>query len=324
MTDFQLHFPKILDNTICTSYAKCPRQMFYNHMMHLQTPGPQVHLDAGKVYAKALETARLAYYLPSSETYLDSEASIMRGFRAAIKSWGYNRHVDEVFAKTKKEFHRTMELYLGYFARFGFKTDHIRPHILNGQPAVEKSFTLELDIKNPDTGDPILYHGRWDMLVDYQNALFTYDDKTCSQLGVTWASQWEMRTQFTGYIYGAKHYGLDVVGAITRGACFYVDRVDYQESISRRARWQLDQWWEDLHQLVYDMVQRYQMMKNTPHTKLVELHKIMPATGMFNEACKQYAGCNYTNLCKSQRPGVWLRDYTTRVWDPTNPDKEED
>lgn len=316
-------FPEVLDNTIVTAFARCPRYAYYRHFLHLQPKGVRVHLDAGKCYAKALEVTRLAFWTKDSPTYKDQALSVELGFRSLIKSWGYDPSTDRVFAQTKKEFHRVAEMFILHFQRFGLRTDKFRPHFMDGKPAVERSFTLQLDIKNPDTGDPILYHGRYDMLAEGMGGLWIFDDKTCSQLGATWANQWDFRTQFTGYVYGAKAHGIPVLGAVVRGACFYVGHADFAESITRRQQWQLDQWWNDIHQLVHSMVEYYKMAKNS-QTELppITLASIFPATGMFNEACKAYAGCEMKTLCESREPRRWLSGFTTRVWDPRNPDKD--
>jgi hypothetical protein len=53
------------------------------------------------------------------------------------------------------------------------------------------------------------------------------------------------------------------------------------------------------------------------------LARVVPNSGFFNEACQAYGGCDYLTLCKTQHPQRWLNDYTVRVWDPRNPDREE-
>ena len=241
--------------------------------------------------------------------------------RQLIKDWGYDEQADAVFANTKKEFHRVAEMFIKHFDRFGLATDKVRPAFLDGKPAVERSFTLELDIKHPDTGDNILYHGRYDMLAEYAGGMWGFDDKTCSQLGATWANQWEFRTQFTGYLYGAKVHGIPLLGMIVRGACFYVSSADFAESITRRQQWQLDQWWDDLHQTVFQMVEYYKRAKEVGGAP-ISAFRLFPARGMFNEHCKSYGGCEMASLCSSNHPQRWLRDFGVRVWDPRNPDKD--
>lgn len=318
-------FPEILDNTIVSTWATCPTKAVYGHFLHMKPVGPQVHLDAGKVYAKAMEVYRLAYHDPASIFYHKHMDCLILGMRSLIKDFGYDEEVEAVFEGTKKPFFRIAELFVKYFDRFGHATDPMKPALINNQLMVERSFTLELDLKNPDTGDPILYHGRYDMLADYHGGLFVYDDKTCSQLGATWADKWDTRSQFTGYCYGAKANNYPVIGAIVRGGCFYMNRVDYAESITYRKPWELDKWWEDLHQMVYNMINWYTQMRDmiAQGKKHFEMARVVPMSGRFNEACQAYNGCEYLQLCKAPHPQKWFGDYTRRVWDPRNPDREE-
>lgn len=325
-------FPKTLDNTIVSGWQTCETKAFLSHFLHFRPRGPQVHLDAGAVYARGLEVYRKAYYSTNVPTQGKHEECMLLGIRAMIKMWGYDPEVDAVFAQSKKSFHRVLEMYVKYFKHFGVKTDEVTPLVIDGEAAVEKSFTLQLDIKNPDTGEPILYHGRFDFLAEYGGGIFLVDDKTCSQLGASWSGQWDFRSQFTGYVYGAKTFGLPVLGAIVRGACFYVDRVDFQQSITRRAQWELDKWFEDLHVSVDNMVRYYTYLRDvysgmeSPNGKpqhAVRLLRQIPQRGIFSNACNSYSGCEFQSLCKTQHPERYVSDFVIRVWDPTNPHQEE-
>lgn len=322
-------FPEILDNTIVSTWNTCPSKCVTGHFLHLKPKGPQVHLDAGKVYAKGMEVYRQAYYDPKSPYYKDHTMAQVVALRKMCEDFGYDEEIEAYFDTTKKPFYRIAQLFVQYFLRFGHLSDPMKPAIINGELMVERSFTLQLELNNPDTNEPILYHGRYDMLADYHDGLFIYDDKTCSQLGVTWPDKWHTRSQFTGYCYGAKANGYPVIGAIVRGGCFYVNRVDYAESITYRKQWELDKWWEDLHHTVYNMVQWYTRLREENEKLIarkghpIALARVVPSTGFFNEACQAYGGCEYLPLCKTEHPQRWMQDYTVRVWDPRNPDREE-
>lgn len=331
LTLSEVKFPKILDNTIVSGWETCPAKAFMSYFLHLKPKGTRVHLHAGKCFAKALEVYRLNYFVPTSPNYHKPEESMLEGLRALIKDWGYDEEVDREFEHTNKTFDRIVELYLGYFTRFGYKTDPMKPAFFNGIPMIESNFTLQLDLNHPDTGDPLLFHGRYDMLIDYHSGIFVYDDKTCSQLGKMWADKWATRSQFTGYCYGARANGYPVIGAVVRGSCVYKNDVGYAESISYRKGWELDKWWEDLHHSAHNMIETYGQLRNkiedqkgkkTPINP-IQLTRNVPARGMFSEACQAYGGCEFLPLCKSEFPQRWLSDFAVDIWDPTNPDKEE-
>lgn len=321
----ELKFPAILDNTILSRFAACPTQAFLSHFLHLKPRGTQVHLDAGKVYALGLEQFRLAYWSEDSPIKGDSEACKLHGLRAMIKAWGYDEDAERAFSTTNKSFHRIVELYLGYFNHFGIKTDCMEPYLLNGKPAVECSFSIPLEINHPDTGDPLLFHGRFDTLSVYMGAVFGHDDKTASQLGATWPSKWELRSQFSGYVYGAKQMGLPVVGMVVRGAACYANGVGYAESITRRTDKELDQWYNDVHVIAEAMISCYLQAKDRESSvhRIIDLMPSFPAMGKFNESCNAYSGCEFRDMCKSSVPARCLDQFVTRVWDPRNPDGEE-
>lgn len=328
MNKADFKFPTILDNTIVSTWETCPAKATVGHFLHLKPRGPQVHLDAGKVFASALEAYRVAYYGLDSPLKGKHEACLLVGMRKMIRLWGYDPEVDAVFLQTKKSFHRVCELFVRYFVEYGHSTDEMRPAIVNNEVMVEKSFTLELGLLNPDTDEPILYHGRYDMLADYHGGLFVYDDKTCSQLGKTWAAQWDFRSQFTGYCFGARANNYPVVGAIVRGSCFYANDVGFGQSITYRKPWELDKWWEDLHHATFNMIETYKRMRDwlasqPEKTPLIRIMKEVPARGYFSNACNSYAGCEYQQLCSSQHPERWQNEYAIRIWDPRNPDKDD-
>lgn len=328
----EMSFPKTLDNTIVTTWSGCNRAMFLAHLMNLHPKTESVHLVGGGAYAKGLETYRKAFYHPTNP--VPAEEAMALGLKALFKSYGFDEAYDAALGEDHvKSAFRIAELYARHFTEFTPHTDLVKPLILNGEPAVEQSFTLEMDIKHPDTGDPILFHGRYDMLAEYYGDPWVFDDKTCSQLGATWISQWDFRSQFTGYCFGARAAGIPVKGAIVRGGCLYKADVKFMQAPTARESWQLDQWWEDLHRIVYQMVQYYIMAKDRiasgvydverPNA-IIQTRDNFSATGFFTEKCNAYGGCKFKPLCSSKFPERWLNNYRIRVWDPTNPDGEDD
>lgn len=313
-----ISFPKTLDNTTVSAWAKCPRAAFYAHFMHLAPKAPSIHLHAGGAYATALETFRSAFYNVSSPTHHDKDASLTIALRALFLAYGYDEERDALWESSPKSAYRIAHALVRHFEAFPPRTDSVQPLSIDGEAAVEKSFSLELELNHPDTGLPILFHGRFDMLAEYENAVWVFDDKTCSQLGKTWTSQWDWRSQFTGYIYGARSFGFDIMGAIVRGACLRAKAIEFSQSISQRSAFQLEQWWEDLHHLVHEMISYYNMRRNDERPQIEE-RSSFPQRGTFNEACSAYGGCSFQPLCSSANPQRWLSQYKVRVWDPTNP-----
>jgi hypothetical protein len=172
----------------------------------------------------------------------------------------------------------------------------------NGNPAVEFSFSIPLPINNPDTGEPLLFVGRFDMLGEFQKSLFVVDEKTTTALGQTWAQQWDLKSQFTGYCAAAREYGYPVAGAIIRGVGLLKHETTFAQVPQYRADWQIDRWYAQLLRDVQRMVDSY-------------------IAGQYDsalsEACAAYGGCAFRRLCLSQHPEQWIDGYfVEKVWDP--------
>lgn len=319
-------FPEVLDNTIVSAWASCKRKAFLAHFLHLKPNRESIHLVAGAAYAAALEHFRLAYWSEDSAVKGDVEGSLVVALRTLFERYGYDPELIEYQDSTNKSCERMAEALVKHcLVAYNPKTDSMKPYLIDGKPAVEQSFTVELDLKNPDTGEPILVHGRSDMLVQYNGGLFGFDDKTCSQLGNTWINKWDFRSQFTGYTKGLQGLGYNILGTIIRGHCFLKGDVKFAEAISHRQQWQVDEWFSDFHQIVYEMIGYYLRAKEEyekGHDKF-QLYQMFPCTGKFNETCVAYGGCEYQSLCNNQFPHRYLRDYRVRVWDPRNPEREE-
>jgi hypothetical protein len=319
----QLAFPKVLDNTTVSSFAKCPRQFYWNHLLHLKPKHESIHLHAGKAYAVLCEEFRYAYYDPSLPTYRDQMAALVVATRAFYKAYGHNPEMEstEQWATSPKSPNRLLECFLAMLEEYPPATDPIKPLMIEGKPAIEKSFSIPLDFTHPDTGEPLLFHGRFDMLAEYNGQVFVFDDKTTSALGPRWNDQWEFRSQFTGYCLGAKTFDVPVAGAIVRGHCILKGSFKFAQPITYRKQFQIQQWWDDLHALVHQMIEAYNRAKAAEEESgTLGTRSYFPTTGTFNDGCNAFAGCAYRTLDGTQHPQRWLGDFAIRVWDPMNPD----
>jgi hypothetical protein len=134
--------------------------------------------------------------------------------------------------------------------------------------------------------------------------LFVFDDKTTSALGPLWSKQWNLRSQFTAYTYGAQQHQLPVIGAIIRGMSILKSKCDTAEAIVYRPRWMIDRWVERLQ---WD-VQRMIAMWNSGY---------WPNTGEESGACSDYGGCPFQVLCESEHPDNYIPVYFAEGrWDP--------
>lgn len=288
-------FPKVLDNTMISAYKACPRKFFREYLEHWKPKTPSVHLHAGGAYAKGLEVARKAYY----DNGLSSDDAIAEGLGALLTAYGDF----ECPPDSAKSAERTAGAFEYYFTQYPFETDAAVPHVLpSGSRAIEFSFAEPLEVAHPETGDPLIYCGRMDGLMDYSGGLFGLDDKTTSQLGASWSKQWDLRAQFTGYCWGAARAGLPLQGFLIRGVSILKTKYDTQQALTYRPQWMLQEWYESLTDTVRAMVTDWDREYFRPDLA---------------ESCAAYGGCLFRQPCLSVDPDPWLETaFTKRVWNP--------
>ena len=288
-------FPTVLDNSLISSFRSCPQKAFLEYFQHYKPSAPSVHLHAGGAFARGIEVARREFY---SAGRPEAEA-VELGLYALLKSYG-DFQCPEDSPKSATRMAGALEF---YFDRYPMSQDHVVPAILpGGHRAIEFSFIEPLDATHPETGDPLLYSGRFDLIASYAGALYGEDDKTTSQLGASWPKQWDLRSQFTGYCWGAAKGGFPLQGFIIRGISILKSKYDTAEAITYRPQWQIDRW--------YEMLMR----------DIVRMKKMWEANDWdydLNEACNSYGGCVFRKVCMSEDPTPWLNsEFVMRRWDP--------
>lgn len=292
-------FPDLIDSTIRKDIAACPQLANWSHIQHLRPKGQNVHLHFGSCYAKGLEIFRKAFYGKG----LSFEDCLAKSAKSIILEWGEFISPPAPISGHLKTLDSCLDALLSYFIQWPPADDVIRPLMIDGKPSVEWSFALPIpDIKHPETGEPILYAGRFDMLAEYSGAVFVEDDKTTGALGASWLNQWKLASQMTGYIWAAKEYGFPVQGAIIRGAAILKRDITFAMVIEQRPQWMIDRW---LLQLQRDV------------TRLIEMWKADYYDYSLDGACSSYGGCKYLTLCTSKDPAPWIKsDYEVHYWDP--------
>jgi len=300
-------FPALIDSSMRSDFVACPRQFQWRTMYNLAQLQPSIHLHAGATFAKGIETFRLKYYrdgLDIANSFADAMAAMILEWGDFEPAWSWDDELEN------KSLDRLIIALGMYIEQYNPMTDHIQPRIVNGVPSVEFTFALPIpDVYHPDTGEPLLYAGRFDMIGVYNEAEFNVDEKTTKQFGPTWAQQWRMRGQFIGYAWAAREYGHTTVGTIVRGIRFTKTAIDFQEAIVYHPQWEIDRW---LIQLQHDAQRMIQCYEN----------------GYFDydlsSACSSYGGCSYRTLCESETPERWVDGYyTRRIWNPLDPNPEE-
>ena len=288
-------FPHAIDSTTLAAFRSCPQKAFRTYFQHYKPLGESVHLVAGKAFAEGIEYARRAFY----EQGLSSDDSVASGLRALINSYGDFQCPPE----SAKSLERTAGALEFYFQSYPLGVDSATPlKFPDGRSGIEFSFAQPLPISHPITGDPMLYTGRSDMIAEFANGIYIYDEKTTSQLGASWGRQWEMRSQFTGYCWAAREFGFNPSGVIVRGVSILKTKYDTLEVPTYRSGYEIDRW---LEQTCRDI------------ERIISCWKSGYWDYDLDHACAEYGGCSLLQVCKSPNPDQWLETYyERRVWDP--------
>lgn len=296
-------FPPVVDNSILCEFISCPQSCFRKYIQGYVPVLESVHLVAGAAYAKGLEMARRAYY----EEGKDEEEAIAIGSSAAIQAYGGFEPPED----SNKTCLRVAGAVVRYFDQYPMATDFIRPMMTSeGKAMVEYSFVLPLPINNPDTGEPLLYSGRFDMLADYDGTPFGEDDKTASRLGASWGKKWELARQFTGYTWGVREYGINLGGFIIRGISFLSKTYGFEQPIVYRPPHLISMWYEQTLRDINRMISCYVEWKKTGKNSEWDYN--------LDDACSAYGGCCYRPVCQSNDPETWIKEFALRRFDPTN------
>lgn len=318
-------FPHAVDSTMLSAFRSCPQKMFRSYVEHWKPKDESVHLVAGAAFAKGIEAARKAFFeglyedvtveevwnegLNKLETKVHSTfRRDVPGNRSAAEACGLAALIArygnfECPADSAKSLERTAGALEFYFEKYELGNDGMVPlEFADGRRAIEFSFANPLDVRHPVTGDPILYTGRADMVARFQEGIYVVDEKTTSQLGASWPRQWEMRGQFSGYIWAANQSGIKAGGAIVRGVSILKTKYDTLQVPTYRSPYELDRWYEQTLRDVNRMIQCWE-------------------AGWWDYAmdgaCAEYGGCSMMSICKSSDPETWLpMRFDKRVWDP--------
>jgi hypothetical protein len=287
-------FPTTFDNTMLSAARKCPQAFVWAHMATLAPVETSVHLHAGAAYARGLEVARKAFFIKNHSL----EDSIAIGGLALIKDYG-DFSAPHNSAKTLDGL---LGAYGHYFTQWPMEQGP-RPAVIGTSTAIEWNFVLPIPgVKHPETGEDLVYCGRFDTIDDYNGMKMGGDDKTTTQLGEQWFNRWRLSNQITGYCWGAGEYGIPLAGFRLRGVSILKNSYGHAEAITYRKAWQIKEFLINTQATINHLI-------------------TMWAAGYYekawNDACSSYGGCPFMILCESQQPEQWIPvNFTQRKWDP--------
>lgn len=294
----QMRFPEAIDNTMITAYRACPRKFWWRHQQLLQRGDISIHLTSGGAFARGLEVTRKRYF----EDNLPFEDAICHGAAALYEAYG---HVEPIPKYSNKSANNLVGALRYYFETWLIdRTMQPWRPTPTARPCIEWNFSVPIPgINHPDTGLPLLYCGRFDMVGLFENGmLLGEDDKTTGQLGQSWYDRWRLSNQILGYCWGAQAHNINLAGFTIRGVSLLKNNYGHAEAIVMVNPWQIARFVENL--------------QTTLNKMLADYRKNIWAYD-FAGSCSAYGGCDYLPLCESPEPETWIPlSYHRSEWNP--------
>jgi hypothetical protein len=290
--------PSYIDSTMLNSFRTCEQRFFNEFILGLRPAEISIDLHAGAAFSGSLERFYHNLYVGRLQT---SEA-ILRTLPHFLNLWG-DFTPQKPTAKTRDNMWNAFN---GYIEKYPPATDHVQPFDFEGRKTVEFSFSIPLDFPNfprhPISNDAFIYCGRADLLGIYNGRTCVRDEKTTGRLNSNWASKWDLRSQFLGYCWGISASGIPCDTAVIRGIVVHAKSAHvYPEAIKIYAKWEIDRWFEQLRRDLWRLRRAWE-------DKWWNYN--------LGDACTQYSGCAFTDLCKSQHPERWYDSYAVKRWNP--------
>lgn len=269
-----VEFPETVDNTMMSAYKECPRSFWYSFCLGRRSSDKNIHLAFGDIFAKAMETARRAFWAE----HLQPEECVLKAVRQVLKSPEYPGWEVE----DSKSLTRCAHAVVSYFDTYGFSNDYLTPKLLPTGPALEFNFAVPLPINHPETGYPLIYTGRYDMWGEHEGVDYLEDDKTAKTGGAQWEQKWDLRGQFLGYLWGHRQYRPAANGMVVRSPIMHKGDTQHLQVVKYYSDEMISDWYQSLLYFLERMISDYQ-------------RKAFPR--VFGDPCASYGGCSYKNVC---------------------------
>jgi hypothetical protein len=302
--------PLYIDSTMMSCFRSCPIKFYREFVLGLRPSAISVDLHAGGCFATALEVFYEAMYI-GGKTF---DQALALAYKRYLAEWGDFVPWKDT-PKTRENVWAAIEDYLETYPPL---TDKVQPYMLAGKPSMEFTFAEPLEYgENGEpfpmhpNGDPFVYSGRFDMLGMLNNSIpCVRDEKTTTSIGATWASQWDLRSQFSGYVWACQQNGIQLDTVVVRGIGILKTKFHQVEAIKQFSKHNVDRWFEQLRRDMWRLRRSWD-----------------EGYWDFNlaESCSAYGGCAFRDLCNSPNEERWYSNYTVRKWNPLqkNPIKTE-
>lgn len=310
--------PAYIDSTMMSCFRSCPKKFYREFVLGLRPSALSVDLHAGGCFASALESFYEAIYIQG----MSVDEATRHAYSHYMQAWGDFVPVRD----TPKNSVRVWGAVEDYIKTYPPHLDKVQPYRgADGKPAMEFTFAIPLTPaisgynndgsgggfpEHPVTREPFLYSGRFDMLGSMDGRPVVRDEKTTKSISSNWSQQWDLRSQFSGYVWACQQSGLDLDTVVIRGIGILKTMFHQVEAIKNYNKTNVSRWHEQLRRDMWRLVKCW----NEDYFDY-----------NLAESCSAYGGCPFIDLCNSPDETRWYDNYTVRRWNPLlkNPIDEE-
>lgn len=286
----------VWNSTSLDKLKACPRSYQYAILGGYSTSAENIHIHFGLAYHKAVEV----YHFARAKEASHADALRIAVKQAMVMTWPdiLISQDPKLKAKSRPNLIRSIVWYLNDFG----ESDPVETLILaGGEPAVEITFALELDIQTSD-GTPYILAGHLDRVGTFMGELYYTDLKTTgAALGEYYFENYSPNNQMSLYSFAGKiHTNLPLKGGIIDAAQIQIEGTRFQRGFINRTPDQLAEWYDDL---------KY-------HLSLAESFARSGRWPMNDTACRM---CDFKKICAhdpSVRHSYLDARFTKRVINP--------
>ena len=312
-----------VDNSMLELLTTCPRALQYNRFMKRIGATAKPSLAFGSAIHLALEHRYKTYRNLQPDVALESEiADVLSKFFSETPQPVDDYRTLNWAMEIVKRYNRTYDL-----EPFQLLTDP------KGEVMVELSFALPLFTYLTDRPDilgiignsvPVIYTGRIDLPVLWDDQLFIGDHKTTSMLGPSFFDKMKMSAQQKGYCWAFEQLtGQDVVG-------YFINAIRVKEpplSLGKeggRSKTTEATWWRESFQRERYFLQPGELEEWKANTilliKEMFYHYQTGVMPMKTAWCHSYGRCPYFDVCSLPKDDRELMLssglFTDNKWDP--------
>jgi hypothetical protein len=293
--------PRVIDNTMRKSLVLCQKKAYWEYEQMLRPIEPNINFVAGAAFAAGLKVMRQAFFVEGR----NPEHALQDAIAAVYESYGQVKCP----AKSNKSVDRVAGAVMFYANMWPIQLEKLQPVVLEGKHMIEVSRSIQLPLMHKNSGKLFEYAVNFDMLGHDGNEAWIIDEKLTTRLGDSWAMQWDLDSQMTGYCYTSKKLmeeaglTIEVKGAIVRGISVLKEGYGKVEVPTLRPDWQLYRW--------YNMLLRD--IKDWQEASINSDHKMA-----LDHSCAMYnSPCEYAKLCLAHDPERLIPgNYEQVIWNP--------